>query len=150
VSFTDVRTLDEHHRWIAADRARAIPNLALPRLAWWNYSPCAEHLSEGVQSWCLDCGVEFRRHQNQSVAWQYYAKRGLLGDGCGLGKTMTVLGVMAMCAETGELGHDEYAGQRRTLIICQAAAVNQWRDEIIRTIPRLNARRSTWRPGTLA
>ena len=138
MSFTDVRTLDESRRWIAADRAKQTANIALPELALWNYSPCAEHLETGVQSWCLGCGVRFRQHQQHAIAWLYYAKRGLLGDSCGTGKTIVVLGVMAMCAESGELGHDEYAGQRRALVVCQPAAVTQWREEIIRTLPGLN------------
>jgi SNF2 family DNA or RNA helicase len=127
--FTDVRTLPPEDRYQRALRAHDAYDVDLPRLAYWNYDPCSRH--QELTPGCAHCGVNLRRHQRIGAAWLYLAGRGLLADSVGLGKSAQVLALLAMMCETGEINDG------RVVIVCRAAAVGQWRDEINRMVPSL-------------
>src|SRR5215475_14579126 len=78
----------EAERWRRADAARLLGDVALPRLAWWNYDPCEEHAATGLEALCPRCGGVFRRHQRTGVTWLWLVMKGLLGDPTGTGKTI--------------------------------------------------------------
>ncbi len=62
------------------------------------------------------------------ISWLFLAKRALLADPVGTGKTIQVAGLLAMLRENGEIP------ARRALIIARAAALSQWRDELRRMV----------------
>jgi SNF2 family DNA or RNA helicase len=105
-----------------------------PELKYFSTQPCARHAPHRVSPvLCTDCGFELRKHQRVGAAWCYYAGQGLDGDTVGSGKTATILAVLAMCKEHGELGY-----HNRAVVICQAVAVEQWATEVRRLLPDLD------------
>jgi SNF2 family DNA or RNA helicase len=112
---------------------KTLPDVSLPRIAYWNYEACAKHRSVGPQIDCEDraCGHEPFRHQRVGITWLYLVRRGLLADDTGLGKTAQVIGLLALLRERGELG--------RAIVVCgQPAAVkNVWLRDLRRFAPRL-------------
>lgn len=118
-----------------------------PRLRYWNYQPCPRHGQ--LTPLCPDCGAEFRRHQRVGATWLWLAKRGLLSDPTGSGKTITVAGTLAMALEAGEAGQPTMAtlgGDSPRRVVIVAGAVLQWRDELRRLIPGAQVTAAT---GTL-
>jgi SNF2 family DNA or RNA helicase len=110
-------------------RVKALDDLQpWPELSWWNSAPCSRHpeLAPG----CMKCGIRLRKHQRVGAAWMYLGMHGLLTDTVGSGKTAQVVAMLAMCKETGELGT-----HNRAVVVCQAAAVGQWAEEIRRMVP---------------
>lgn len=57
---------------------------------------------------------------------------GLIADQVGLGKTGQAAGVLALIKQTGELDAD-----RRVIVICRPAAIEQWRNELARFLPSM-------------
>lgn len=134
----DLRNLDperDAERWRRADAARVSRDIALPRLAYWNYAPCTAH--SAITAGCQRCGVVFRRHQRVGISWLFLAKRGLLADPVGTGKTVIVAGLLAMLCENGEIP------ARRALIVARAAAIQQWQGELRRMVPSLRVSTAT-------
>lgn len=128
MGFRDVRSLSEAERWARADRARVAHNIpGFPELAYFNSSTCPEHAE--LNPLCMQCGIVLRFHQRVGIVWLYLAKRGLLGDSVGTGKTPQVAGVLAMCKETGELQ------PHGVVIVCKAAAIMQWEEQLHRLVP---------------
>lgn len=118
-------------RWGAAARARVAIDMDLPSLSLWNYGPCPAH--QVPDPGCQQCGAKFRRHQRTAIMWLYLAKRGLLSDPTGTGKTIIVLGLLAALREAGELGCEP--GRSRAVVLTTAGAVGQWAQECQRFIP---------------
>lgn len=117
----------------AADRVRALHDIdGWPDLRFFNSSPCERHAPDLVNPvLCRDCGIILRRHQRIGAAWMYLGLPGLLSDGTGSGKTATVLAMLAMCKENGELGL-----HNRAVIVCKSAAVHDpWGNELRRLMP---------------
>jgi SNF2 family DNA or RNA helicase len=130
----DLRYLDagnELLRWERADAVHDLADVSLPPLAWWNYEPCEQH--EQCDPLCQRCGGTFRRHQRVGATWLWLVMKGLLGDPTGTGKTINVLGLLAMLKESGELGISHPA--QRCVVV--AGAAEQWRDECRRFLPGL-------------
>lgn len=120
---------------VRLQRAEAVKNAAdvsLPRLAWWNYDPCAAHSKPEPGCEYRACGGELFSHQRVGVMWLYLRKKGLLADLPGCGKTNMALGLAALLKERGELTD-------RMVIVCQTPAVLQWFSEAQRWTPRLRA-----------
>lgn len=143
----DLRRLppdQEALRWQRADAIRTLYDVALPRLAYWNYDPCPEHQSP--EPLCPRCGGTFRRHQRTGVTWLWLAKKGLLGDPTGTGKTINVLGLLAMLKESGELGAASPA--QRCVIV--AGAAEQWHGECRRFLPGVVSVLATGTPARRA
>ncbi len=131
MGFRDVRSFSEAERWARADRARVAHDISgFPELAFFNSSTCPAHAE--LNPLCMRCGIRLRRHQRVGIAWLYLAKKGLLGDSVGTGKTPQVAGVLAMCKEAGEL---EPHG---TVIVCKAAAILQWEEQLNRMAPGIS------------
>lgn len=126
----DSRAYSPEVREQVALRAKQAADIGFPPLACWNSSPCARHaeLTRG----CQECGIALGRHQRVGASWLYWTYRGLLADSVGLGKTAQVGAVLALCKETGELSYSN-----RAVIVCKAAAVEQWARELRRMIPSL-------------
>ncbi len=135
VDLVDVRALPREKRLAAADQIRSLPDFRLPDLTWFNSAPCARHasLDEGLAQIppCRHCGIRFRRHQRIGVAWLFMRGKGLIADQVGTGKTCQAAGLLACMKQVGELEHG------RALVVCRAAAVLQWVDELRRFLPRL-------------
>lgn len=134
----DLRNLTperDAERWRRADAARVSRDIALPPLEHWNYAPCAAH--SAIEPGCQRCGVVFRRHQRVGCSWLFLAKRGLLADPVGTGKTIQIAGLLAMLLENGEIP------ARRALIVARAAALPQWRDELNRMVRGLRVATAT-------
>lgn len=133
----DVRLLDNETRQLAAERIQRMRDFSLPELEWFNSAPCSRHatLEQGLRqlpSPCRNCGIKFRRHQKVGIAWLYMRGSGLIADQVGLGKTGQAAGLLALIKQNGEMD-----GGRRAVVVCRPAAIDQWRKELIRFLPRL-------------
>lgn len=131
----DVRRMSAAQRRHAAEAIRvpamADPerfDFALPRLDFFNYSPCRAHLA--VDPACTDCGVEPRGYQRAGAAWLFASGHGLLADDMGTGKTIQCAMLFAMCLATGELSEHD-----RAVVACKAVAVPQWAAQLRRLLP---------------
>lgn len=136
----DVRNLSEDKRLAAAERLRLAKDVVLPPLKYFNSSPCAKH-APTLEHACLDCGAIFRKHQRVGVSWLYFAKRGLLADSVGTGKTLNAAGLLALLKEKGELD-----GDHRTIIVARPGAVPQWQNQLRRFTPEINVQVATGNP----
>lgn len=137
MTLVDVRTLDHGTRLAVADKIRTLTDFSLPELKWFNDRPCPRHttLEQGLRqlpSPCRHCGIRFRRHQRVGIAWLYMRGHGLIADQVGLGKTGQAAGLLALIKQNGELD-----GNRRAVVVCRPAAIDQWRKELIRFLPDL-------------
>jgi SNF2 family DNA or RNA helicase len=130
MALPDAALLPREARRDAADRVRLLHDIQpWPELKYFNTAPCARHA--GLNPLCRRCGVRLRRHQRTGSAWLYLGNPGMLSDTVGSGKTATVLAVLAMCKESGELGL-----HNRAVIVCRAAAVQDpWGNELRRLLP---------------
>lgn len=104
----------------AALRARNASDAKLPELTYWTD----------------DERYQLHKHQRVAVAWLYLARRGIVADTVGLGKTGTAIGLIALMKQRGELTN-------RALIIMRPAALLQWRDEFSKFAPRLRVETAT-------
>lgn len=129
---TELVLTDRERRTIAGNRIKALPDVKLPQLSYWNYDPCPHHRGVGPQPDCpyRACGGDLFTHQRVGVSWLYAVRKGLLADDPGLGKTNQILALIALLKERGEL-------HRRAVIIPQSAAVGQWAEECARWIPAM-------------
>ncbi len=112
-----------------AEHVRLSYDVELPYLSNWNDRPCREHAGLGHVPGCHYCGVRPRRHQRIGISWLWWTPRAGLFDSTGTGKTIQVAGLLAL------MQHDGL--DRKVLLICRAATIGQWRDELARMIPSL-------------
>ena len=125
--------LSRQARRAAADRVRALHDIEdWPELRFFNSDPCPRHAPDRASPvLCRDCGIVLRRHQRIGAAWMYLGLPGMLSDSTGSGKTATVLAMLAMCKQNGELGL-----HNRAVIVCKSAAVHDpWGNELRRLLP---------------
>lgn len=114
----------------AASEAKLARDVTLPRFESWNYDPCRHHETPQVDCLYRACGGEPLRHQRIGISWLYLVQKGLLADKTGLGKTLEIIGLLALLKQRGELTN-------RALIVCQTSAVLQWANEFRRFAPGL-------------
>lgn len=129
-----VRGLDIETRRAAADQIRRMRDFSLGELTHFNTGPCPAHttLDEGQATVppCRHCGIRFRRHQRIGIAWLYMRGHGLIADQVGTGKTPQAAGLIAAVKQAGELDRGQ-----RVIVVCRAAAVDQWAQELRRFLP---------------
>jgi SNF2 family DNA or RNA helicase len=130
MTVTDLLQSDFDLRSQRAEAVKRAADITLPRLKYWNDSPCAMHEEPKVDCEYRACGGELFSHQRIGVMWLYIRKSGLLADLPGVGKTNQVLGLAALLKQRGELS-------KRMLIVCQTPAVLQWYAEAQRWVPKL-------------
>lgn len=124
---------DDQRRADAAWRLHEARDIELPKLALWNYDPCPAHAGEEhPRADCMDCGVEFRRHQRVGISWLYTRKRGLLADSVGTGKTVHAAGLMALLMEKDRLNT-----RQRAVVVMRPAALGQWEAQLQRMVPSM-------------
>jgi SNF2 family DNA or RNA helicase len=129
-SLPNATLLTADQRWRAAWKIHGQKDVSgWPVLKWWNDVPCPRHAPAG-KPLCNDCGLVLFKHQRVGAAWLYMGGKGLDGDTVGSGKTATILAMLAMCKEHGELGPDH-----RAVVVCQASAVEQWGEQVRRLLP---------------
>ena len=158
----DVRNFTDEKREELAWFIHEQPSWRLPKLTYWNYDLCRVHargwdeeirtesgeiitqkVYDRPKPLCRKCAIHFRKHQEISIAWLYFAKHALLADTMGSGKTTSAGGLVAMLLETGELSlyrdrSDKFGGMGRVVICPRSPALHQWRDELLRMMPSLN------------
>lgn len=131
-----MRDLPPETRRQAADQIRLMRDFNLPRLDYFNDTPCDVHpsLEDGQQTYppCRACGIRFRKHQKVGIAWLFMRGSGLIADQVGTGKSAQAAGLIACCKQTGELDG------ARAVVICRPAALDQWVDELRRFLPALH------------
>jgi len=131
----NVCTLPQEKRLAAADVIRTLTDFNLPELKYFSDLPCPRHASidEGQEQVppCRRCSIRFRKHQRVGIAWLWMRGKGLIADQMGTGKTATAAGLLACAKEAGELDDS------RALVVCRAAAVGQWKQEMDRFIPAI-------------
>lgn len=118
-------------RMALAEKVKNLPNFQLPDLKYWNTAPCAKH--SAVQFTCKECAIKPMPHQAVGSAWMYLAKKALLADSMGTGKTANLSLLIAMMAEAGEL-----ATGRRVIVAVRSPAINQWERELKRSLTGLS------------
>jgi SNF2 family DNA or RNA helicase len=130
----DASAKSPESRLAAADYIRGLHDIQpWPELDWFNDQPCLKHAPD-LNILCKRCGIRLRRHQRIGATWMYAGLPGMLSDTVGSGKTATVLAVLAMCKQTGELGL-----HNRAVIVCKAVATSDpWRNEIRRLLPGIS------------
>lgn len=111
-------------------KVRFAKDVNFPQLKYWNYGPCAYHRVPQVDCEYRQCGGEPFKHQRVGATWLYLQKKGILADVPGAGKTNTIFLLASMLKERGQL-------QDRAIVVSQAPAVEQWRDEAYRWIPNM-------------
>lgn len=157
----DVRNYSDEERAKLAWALHQAPKFNLHRLRYWNYDLCRQHRQGWVEDYfdketgedkkrlvtnrpspgCRKCGIHFREHQKLSIMWMYLAKRGLLADTMGTGKTTSAAGLIALMMETGELGLSRSRMEGtvgRAIIIPRSPALSQWQTELKRMVPAMN------------
>lgn len=151
----DTRNFSDAQRETLAWKIHEADDWKLPSLALWNYDLCRKHRNGWVEDFfdpqtqedkqrtvydrpmpgCRKCAIHPKVHQRIGIAWLYFKKRALLADTMGAGKTTCAGGVIAMMAETGELGDQ---GSGRVIITPRAPALHQWYAELKRMMPSLD------------
>lgn len=113
-----------------AERVKRLQDVDLPRLDFWNYSPCRYHEQPDVECEYRLCGGPLFRHQRVGAAWLYLASKGLLADETGLGKTVQTLALIALLKHLRQ--------PARTLVVCLPGAIEDpWLRDCRRFAPRL-------------
>ena len=109
------------------ERIKNSKDINIPPMQYWNYNACPAHTEIGPQVDCKfqACGGDLFAHQRVAAAWLYAVERGLLADDPGVGKTNTILALIALLKEKNAL-------TKRALIIPQTPSVTQWAHEITR------------------
>lgn len=120
----DLRVVSDEKRQAAAWKLRNLEDFDLPELEYFNYQPCDKH--DKLVITCLSCGVNPRKHQRVGIGWLYLAKKGLIGDSVGTGKTVQAAGLIAAIKEAGELEDS------RCVVVCRPGAVPQWYSQLNR------------------
>lgn len=126
----DLKAVSDEKRTAAAWKLRNSKDFNLPHLEYFNYDPCDKH--DELVITCLNCGVKPRKHQRVGIGWLYLAKKGLIGDSVGTGKTVQAAGLIAALKESGELD------ESRCLVICRPGAVPQWYSQLSRFLTGIN------------
>lgn len=152
----DTRSMPDATRVAAANKVHSLKDFNLPRLRYWNYELCRKHRNgwdEEIKHpetgefvthkvydrpvpGCRDCAIHLAKHQRVAAMWLYLKKRALLADTMGAGKTASITGLLALMAETGELGQGIDA-VGRAIVVPRAAALGQWQTELNRMVPAL-------------
>jgi hypothetical protein len=120
----------------AAAKVALLKDINLPVLKYWNYDGvCQQHLKDGsgqqVDCEYKACGGELFAHQRVGITWAYLARKGLLADDPGLGKTNIVLGLLALLKQRGEI-------TQRAVIVVQTPSAIQWAKEAARWLPKMH------------
>lgn len=122
----DLRTVSDDKRQAAAWKLHNLKDFNLPKLQYFNYDPCDKH--DELVITCLSCGLNPRKHQRVGIGWLYLAKKGLIGDSVGTGKTIQAAGLIAAIKEAGELEDS------RCVVVCRPGAVPQWYSQLNRLL----------------
>lgn len=130
-------TLEQRTR--IANKIKQAYDFKLPDLHYFNSNPCTAH--EELTNGCRACGISLRRHQRVAVSWLYAAKKGLVADPVGSGKTGVGCGLVALVKQAGELE----AGQK-VLVVCRSPAAPQWEAEVRRMLPDFAVMTATGTP----
>jgi len=72
---------------------------------------------------------ELKEFQKIGVLWMFVVQKGLLADACGAGKTVQLLGLLALLKEKGLLN--------KTLLLAPAASIGQWVSELSKFTPSI-------------
>lgn len=123
----DLADLTFDQRMTLANRVKSLSNFQLPALEYWNDRPCDKHTT--IQFTCKECAIRPMPHQAVGSTWLYFAKKGLLADSMGTGKTANLSLLIAMMVQAGELDNG-----RRVIIAVRSPAINQWERELNRSL----------------
>lgn len=154
----DVRNFSDERREELAWKIHEKKDFKLPELRIWNYDLCRQHRNGWVEKFydaatdedkerlvltrpapnCRKCGIHLRQHQRVGIMWLYLKKQALLADTMGSGKTAHAGGLIALMAETGELGDTRQGGKGSVIISPRSPAMTQWQTELLRMMPSLN------------
>ena len=74
-------------------------------------------------------------HQARAVPWLFDRPRALLADDVGLGKPVTIFGLIEMLRSLGQLVSGP--GRAAVIVVTDAALLEQWRSEFRRFMPAL-------------
>lgn len=117
-------------RWKEASKIKKTKDVILPTLDVWNYGPCEHHETPTAQCEYRACGGHPFKHQNKTAAFSYIARKSLVGNSTGTGKTLSALLTLAVAHHHGE--------RVRALIVVPTISVNQWKTEAQRWVPGFN------------
>lgn len=132
MELSEIANLPEDVRLRLAQAIKESDDFNLPQMQFWNYGPCSKHQSveDGAVDNCRKCGIMPRAHQKVGIAWGFLAKKVLIADSVGLGKSSILAGVIDLIFEAQELQNDQ-----KILMIVNAPALYPWRDDLKRMMP---------------
>ncbi|KAK2195652.1 bifunctional Helicase superfamily 1-2 [Babesia duncani] len=101
---------------------------------------CTIKLGDGIYL-PTDVFEKLYPHQQNGVVWlsnlHYRKNGGILADDLGLGKTITVLGFFNALIFSLEHMLLDMSGYLKVLLICPITLMNQWKNEVIKWVPKL-------------
>lgn len=127
----DLSYISFDQRMALAQKVKDLSAFRLPELEHWNTKSCAKH-SE-IEFTCKECAIKPLPHQAVGSAWLYFAKKGLLADSMGTGKTANLSLLIAMMAQAGELNNGH-----RVIVAVRSPAIHQWERELNRALTGIN------------
>lgn len=114
-------------RWRNASKIKEMEDISIPPLEVWNYKACDKHEEPTASCVWHKCGGEPFRHQRITSSFSYAARKTIVGNNTGTGKTLSALLTLALAHHYGE--------KVRALIVVPTTAVEQWHAETTRWVP---------------
>lgn len=127
MDLTDLLGSPQIRRWHHAGKVKKLKDVDIPTLDVWNYGPCSHHDTPRAKCEYRACGGNPFKHQNKTAAFSYAAKKSIVGNNTGTGKTLSALLTLAIAHHYGET--------IRCLVVVPSTAVTQWAAETKRWTP---------------
>lgn len=122
-------------RWHKASELKKLKGNDLPfdipyPLEVWNYDPCHRHEKPQADCQWHECGGHPYRHQKITASYSYVARRSIVGNSTGTGKSLSALLTLAL--------EHHYGTKVKALIVVPTISVKQWTAETKRWTPGFN------------
>lgn len=118
----------QQKRWAMASKAKKLKDLSgFPRMSVWNYGPCEHHDKPNPSCEYRACGGEPFKHQKITALYSLLARKSMIANSVGTGKTNSALMTLALEKDRGN--------KIKALIIVPSTSVGQWVSEIKRWTP---------------
>lgn len=114
-------------RWHEASEVKVLEDIDMPRFSVWNYDPCENHSTPQADCEYRACGGNPFKHQKVTATFSYIARKSMVGNSTGTGKTSSALLTLAIAKDMGE--------RIKTVVVVPTISVRQWSAEVGRWTP---------------